>query len=127
MTQSANKPIKKSHNLIIKSFKHAINGVKHVFKNERNFRLHILSSVLVLILAFYFDCDLIEFAFLTIIIAIVLVSEMINSAIEYTWDKLEPNHHPVVGVIKDTMAGSVLIASISAFIIGIIIVLRHLI
>ena len=126
MTNPANNSSGKPIVLFFKSFGHAIRGIKHVFKNERNFRLHILSSVLVLILATYFNCDSVEFALLLIVISIVLALEMINSAIEYTWNKLEPNHHPVVGIIKDAMAGSVLIASISAFIVGIIIVLRHI-
>ena len=126
MTNPANNSTGKPIILFFKSLGHAIGGIKHVFKNERNFRLHVLSSVLVLILAFYFKCDLLEFVLLIIIISIVLALEMINSAIEYTWNKLEPNHHPVVGIIKDAMAGSVLIASISAFIVGIIIVLRHI-
>ena len=102
-------------------------GIKHVFKNERNFRFHTIISIIVLILAIYLECDLIELALLIIVISIVLVSEMVNSAIEYTWDKLEPNHHPVVGIIKDAMAGSVLIASVSAVLVAVIIIFRHLI
>jgi len=127
MTNSNNEQHTGFFSLFFKSFGYALNGIKHVFKNERNFRLHILSSVLVLIFAFYFNCDLIEFALLVIVMSVVLITEIINSAIEYTWNKLEPNHHPVVGIIKDAMSGSVLIASISALIVGIIIVLRHLI
>ena len=126
MINPANNSKEKPIISFFKSFRYAFKGIKHVFKNERNFRLHTLISILVLILAIYFNCDLIEFALLVIIISLVMSLEMINSAIEYTWNKLEPNHHPVVGIIKDAMAGSVLIASISAFIVGIIIVLRHI-
>lgn len=110
-----------------RSFSYAWMGIKHVFKNERNFRFHTIASVLVIVLALYLKCDLVEMALLVIVITIVLVSEMVNSAIEYTWNKLEPNHHPMVGIIKDVMAGSVLIASVSAVIVGIIIIFRHLI
>ncbi len=127
MTNSNNEQGMWSLGLVFKSFGYALNGIKHVFKNERNFRLHVLSSILVLICAFYFNCDLIEFALLVIVMSVVLITEIINSAIEYTWDKLEPNHHPVIGIIKDAMSGSVLIASLSALIVGIMVVLRHLI
>ena len=118
------KPTKHS---LFKSFSFAIHGISHVFKHERNFRIHTLSVILVLILAFLFKCDFIELSLLIIVMGMVLVAEMINSAIEYTWDKLEPNHHPVVGIIKDTMSGSVLIASLVAFFVGLLIVLRHII
>lgn len=113
------------NNSIFESFGHAFDGIKHVFRHERNFRLHVISSIFALVLAYLFNCDLIELALLIIVMAMVLVSEMINSAIEYTWDKLEPNHHPVVGVIKDAMSGAVLITAISALLVGIIIVIRH--
>jgi len=117
----------KKPNPFLKSFICAGKGIRHVFKNERNFRFHAVISIIVLILAIYLECDLIELALLIIVISIVLVSEMVNSAIEYTWDKLEPNHHPVVGIIKDAMAGSVLIASVSAVLVAVIIIFRHLI
>jgi undecaprenol kinase len=109
------------------SIKYAFKGIKHVFKNERNFRLHVLSAVLVFILAFYFKCDLLELSLLVIVVSIVLIAEIINSAIEYTWDKLEPRNHPVVGMIKDMMAGSVMLASIMAFIVGLLVAIRHII
>ena len=116
------KPTNKS---FLNSLKYAIRGIKYVFNNERNFRWHIASSIAVLLLAFFFNCNLIEFALLIIAISFVLVAEMINSAIEYTWDKLEPQHHPVVGMIKDIMAGSVVVASVSAVLIGLIVVMAH--
>ena len=121
------KSINKNPKPFFRSFINAYNGIQHVFKNEKNFRLHILIAILVLGSAILLNCDLIEFALLIVVIFIVLVAEMVNSAIEYTWDKLEPNHHPVVGLIKDTMAGSVLIASIGALSVGLIIIFRHLI
>lgn len=108
----------------LKSFGHAYNGIKHVFKNEKNFRLHTIIAVIVLFAGFYVRCSLLEIALLVVVISLVLVTEMINSAIEYTWDKLEPNHHPIVGVIKDVMAGSVLVASVSAVVIGLIIICK---
>ena len=118
---------KPTNSSFFQSLNYAFKGIKHIFKNERNFRLHIFSTIVVLFLAFYFKCDLVEVALLVIVISIVLVSEMINSAIEYTWDKLEPNHHPVVGMIKDMMAGAVMVAAGSALIVGLIIIIRHII
>jgi undecaprenol kinase len=111
----------------LNSLNYAFKGIKHVFRNERNFRLHTASSVIVLLLAVYFRCDLFEFIVLIIVISSVLVAEMINSAIEYTWNKLEPQHHPVVGMIKDIMAGSVMIASMAALIVGVLVIMRHMI
>jgi diacylglycerol kinase len=50
----------------------------------------------------------------------VLVVEMINTAFELVVDMLSPEFHPIAKIIKDVAAGAVLIASISAFVIGIL-------
>lgn len=121
-----NKSVNKNSGPFLKSFYYAFNGLLHIYKNERNFRFHLLSGALALFLAACLNFSLIEFSLLIIVISIVLITEIINSAIEYTWDKLEPNHHPVVGIIKDVMSSSVLVASLSALAVGLMIVINHL-
>ncbi len=116
---------KPDHNLM-KSIHCAVNGIKHVYKNEKNFRKHIIISIIVLFVSFYLNLNNTDFAIIIFVMAFVLVSEMINSVIEYTWDKLEPNHHPVVGIIKDAMAGVVLISSLASIIIGILIFVKYI-
>ena len=111
---------------ILNSFKYALKGIKYVIKNEGNFRIHLILTALILVVCSLLKFNYIEFLLIIIAITLVLVTEMINSAIEYTWNKLEPNHHPVVGIIKDVMAGSVLVSSIGAIIIGLTIIIRHL-
>jgi diacylglycerol kinase (ATP) len=54
-------------------------------------------------------------------IALVLVSEIFNTAIERLVDIVSPEHHPKAGIIKDIAAGAVLVASIVAVLIGVFI------
>ena len=116
---------KPDHN-IIKSITCASRGIKHVYKNEKNFRKHIFVSIIVLLLSIYLNLENTDLAIIIFVITFVIVSEMINSVIEYTWDKLEPNHHPVVGIIKDAMAGVVLVSSVASVIIGILIFIKYI-
>ncbi|MFM2383468.1 MAG: hypothetical protein RIQ72_40 [Candidatus Parcubacteria bacterium] len=101
------------------SIGHAWHGIKVVYTRERNFKIHCLIAVAVILLGFVISFSPLQWILITICIGFVLSLEVTNSVIEYTWNHLEPNHHPVVGIIKDAMAGAVLIASIAAAIAGI--------
>lgn len=110
----------------INSFKYAYWGLKKVFIEEQNFQMHILSGIVVLILSvFVFNFSYIELAITLICIALVLTAEIINTAIENTWDHLEPNHHPVVKSVKDMMAGTVMLVSVFVTIVWVIIIIHH--
>lgn len=110
----------------LNSFKYAYFGLKKVFKEEQNFKIHILSGIIVLLLSFFiFHLDYIELSITLLCIALVLSTEIINTAIENTWDHLEPNHHPVVKSVKDMMAGTVALVSIFSAIIWLLIISHH--
>ncbi|MFD2046098.1 diacylglycerol kinase family protein [Ornithinibacillus salinisoli] len=100
---------------------YAWNGIKEVFRSELNFRLHIVAAIVVICSGVICHLTKIEWAFILICIAIVLITEIVNSAIEKMMDFLNPEHHPSVKVIKDIAASSVLIAAFFAAIIGTII------
>ncbi len=51
----------------------------------------------------------------------VLVSEALNTAIEYLADKVSPESHPLIGKAKDVGAAAVLVAAIAAALVGTII------
>ena len=106
---------------LFKSFKYAIRGLVKVFKEEQNLRVQLLAGIIALILAQYFQIKAIEWCILIIIILIVLLMEIINSAVERITDVLKPRINTYVKEIKDIMAAAVMLASIFAVIIGAII------
>lgn len=105
----------------ILSFKYAIKGIKTVLWAEQNFRIHLLATFIVIALGFYLNVSNQDWLWLTLAIALVLVTEMINTAIEQLVDLAEPNHNPNAGKIKDIAAGAVLVSAITSAIIGAII------
>lgn len=107
-------------------FRYAWNGIKEVYKTEKNFRIHLMIALIVIGAAFVLELSPLEWTAIMIVIAIVLSLEMINSAIEKLLDHIAPEQHPVIGSIKDITAGAVLVASIGSVIIGIIIFLPKL-
>ena len=107
-----------------RSFSHAIRGFKCVFR-EQNFKVQIIFSIAVLILILLFDLRIWETVVLIMMITLVLVLEIINSIFERIMDILQPRVHPYAKTVKDMMASAVLVASLGAFLIGLLIFWPH--
>lgn len=102
----------------LQSFRHAINGIRSFLRSEPNGRIHLAATVVVIIAGIWLDCTGGEWALLMIVMAMVWVTEMLNTAVEKTMDHITPEQHPGVKQIKDIAAGAVLIAAITAAIVG---------
>lgn len=105
---------------ILKSFKYAIKGIIYTLKNERNMRIHTTVSFCVFILSLFFNLSIEKYLILFLTMALVMVTEVINSAIESLIDIYSKNYNSTAKVAKDVAAGAVLIASGFAVIIGIV-------
>lgn len=105
---------------ILQSFSSAFRGLRHMLR-ERNFVIQVALGLLALILVFVFKLTWIELIVIILLIGFVLSLETINSAGEKVLDLITREHHPEVAVIKEILAGSVLIASITALVIGMLI------
>lgn len=103
---------------IIQSFNSAIEGFIYVVKTQRNMRLHFLIAILALLLGIYLNLEKMEVLFLLVSICFVLLSEMINTAMEMNTNLISDGFNPVVRIIKDITAGCVLLASINALVVG---------
>jgi diacylglycerol kinase (ATP) len=103
---------------LLESFNFAFEGVIHVLRTQRNLRIHFLIAVGVLIAALSFDVGRIELIALLLAISFVLITEMVNSAIEAAVDVASTSFDPMAKLAKDIAAGAVLIAAINAVAIG---------
>ncbi len=100
------------------SIGNALNGIRQALRSERNLRIHCAAAGLVALIGIWLEWGYVKWSLAILAIAAVLSAEMTNTAIEYTWNHLDPNHHPVIASIKDVMAGAVLIMAIGAAIVG---------
>jgi diacylglycerol kinase len=121
--QTTHKSEKEAFNVVkrARSFKHAVNGLKIFLKTTHNAWIHFSVATIAVYLGFYFHITTTEWLFLIIAIGFVLVAECFNTAIEFDIDLTSPDYHPYAKYTKDVAAGAVLIASISAAIVGLII------
>lgn len=109
----------------IESFKNAFNGLRYVWREEKNFRIQVIVGILVIIGMGIFGFSHLEMSLFIIAITLVLVAETINTAFEDTLNKIEPNQNPVIGKIKDISAGVVVLCVLSAICIGILVLISH--
>ena len=103
------------------SFMDCINGLEFVITNEENFRREIIIGIITLILSYILKISQTEYIIVLIMIALVLTSEVINTAIEKTVDLYTNKYNETAKIAKDVSAFAVLLMSIFAIIIGIII------
>lgn len=119
--------MKKSKTPLTNSFKSAFLGIKEILRIERNFQIHILIGFLVILIAFLLGISKNDSIIIFLIIGMVLAVEIINSGFELMFDILHPHNlrskeqDLAVQVIKDMLAGAVLIVVIAATVIGILI------
>jgi diacylglycerol kinase (ATP) len=92
----------------------AIEGIIYSVKTQRHMRYHLSAALAALILSLVLNIARIEFILLCMAIVLVLVTELLNTAIETTVDLISEEYHPKAKLAKDIAAGVVLTASIGA-------------
>ncbi len=104
----------------IKSCGWAMHGLRTVWREEVNFRIEVSISLAVIALGIYLKFLTLEWIILIACIGAVLGAEIVNTAVEDLCNKVEPNHDPLIGKVKDMMGGLVLLVAFFAGAIGVL-------
>ena len=107
----------------IESFRHAFAGLWYVLRTQRNAWIHAIATLVVIVIGLWLKIEWRDWALLILAILVVWLAEIINTALEAITDLASPEIHPLARVGKDVGAGAVLLASITAFIIGILVLM----
>lgn len=92
----------------------------------RNFRVMLAAAAVVIVLGFSLEISGVEWALVTLAMGLVLALELLNTAGEELVDILSPGHDPRYGLVKDILAGAVLIAALVAAVVGALVFLPKL-
>jgi len=109
------------HKTLFKSFYYACNGLMHALKGDQNFRIHIAAALIVITASIFFDVNPFEMGILGVMIVLVMVTEMINTAIEHMVDLISKEYSEDAKIAKDVSAGMVLLSSLGAVVVGFLI------
>jgi len=102
----------------VNSFKYAFNGLRLLFIEEHNARIHAVAALCAILAGILFKISLVEWIAVTFAIGLVFVVETVNSSIENTADLISIEKNNKIKRIKDLSAAAVLISSICALVIG---------
>lgn len=102
----------------ISSVKDCLNGFSYIITSEHNFKREIVLGILALILSFVLKVTKIEFIIILLVIALVIVSEIFNTAIEKVVDLYTKNYNETARIAKDVSALAVLTMCMFALAIG---------
>lgn len=99
---------------VLFAFKNSGKGFKFLIKNEAAFQQELALAVLLAPLSFIISQNLTELALLLITLAIVLIVEVLNTAVEAVVDRIGLEHHELSGLAKDLGSAAVLISLLLA-------------
>ena len=108
------------HPSLLTSFRCASAGLLDVFHTQRNFRIHLSSAALALLLAAWLNLPRPQWPCLILVIGMVLSAEVFNTSAEILVDLTSPEYHPLAKRVKDVAAGAVLLAAMFAVIVGLL-------
>ena len=103
------------------SFRYAIEGLGYALLTQRNMRIHVVMAIGITTTAILLHLPTRDIAVLLLTAMIVIVSEMINTAIESAIDLFQRKRHPLAKIAKDVAAGAVFISAVGATAIGLLI------
>ena len=118
---------KKEIKSLANSFKYAGQGIWASFKSERNMKIHVFMMMLVVLLGFLLKISLAEWIVCVILFALVIGSELFNTAIEAVVDMISLEKSSKAKLAKDISAGAVLVFAIASAIIGFLIFIPKII
>ena len=110
-----------SVNTWVMRFNYAFQGITIFFRTEHNARVHLLSTIAVIILSVIKGVTKTETIALMFAVGFVWVSELFNTAIEQLADMISVKFDARIKTIKDVAAGAVLLSAIVALITGMLI------
>lgn len=103
------------------AFKHAFAGWHYVITTQRNAWIHAVASIVVFITCFWLQISLKDWALIIIAVGLVWIAEFINTGLEAITDLAMEHIHPLAKVGKDVGAAGVLLAALTAVLIGLIV------
>lgn len=103
------------------SLRCALRGIVRVVQTQRNARIHLGCTLLVILVGLVLKCDRSDWLWLALAMALVWISEIFNSAIEVLSDRVTREEDPLIRDAKDMAAGAVTVAAIFAVVVAMLI------
>ena len=108
----------------VKSLGHAFDGIRSALKTERNLRIHLLLSLVAVAIGIYTGITAVTWSLVIFAIGFVIASELFNTAVERLGDEAaDGKENQTVKAAKDVAAAGVLVSALTAFVMGLLILI----
>ncbi|MCB1786599.1 MAG: diacylglycerol kinase [Chromatiaceae bacterium] len=108
---------------IVRAFRYSLQGLGACYRHEAAFRQEVLAALLIVPLGLWLGRDGGERALLVGSWCLVMVVELLNSAVEATVDRFGPDHHELSGRAKDIGSAAVLLTIVLAAVVWLLVLL----
>ncbi|MFC0212085.1 diacylglycerol kinase family protein [Paenibacillus chartarius] len=104
-----------------RSLRYAYEGIQYALSTQANMKFHFVAAFAVLLAALLVKLSRTDILFLLLAVTLMIVTELINTAVEKAVDLAMPDRHPLAKIAKDVAAASVLVSAVFAVIVGMIV------
>jgi diacylglycerol kinase len=109
----------------LRSIAFAVDGLGFLLRHEPNMRLHLGAALVVTAAGIRLGLSMTEWQWIILAIALVLMTEALNTAVEQTCNAVSREFLPAIKAAKDVAAGAVLISAAAAALIGAFVFVPH--
>jgi undecaprenol kinase len=88
----------------------ALEGLLAAWKSEKSIRMHGMTIAVAILLLFWLGPEPVWWALMALAMGMMLITELLNTAVEKLTDRLHPDIHPDIKIVKDVLAGAVFVA-----------------
>lgn len=108
---------------LLNAFRYSCSGIKEAYRNEDAFRQETLLAAILLPLAFWLDATAVGRALMIGSVLLLLIVELLNSAIEATVDRISLDDHRLAKRAKDIGSAAVLVTIVNLILVWLLILL----
>ncbi|MFH8133034.1 diacylglycerol kinase [Pantoea osteomyelitidis] len=111
---------------IINAAGYSWKGLRAAWQHEAAFRQEVLAAIVAIVIACWIDVDVISRVLMIGAVVLVVIVEILNSAIEAVVDRIGQERHPLAGQAKDMGSAAVLLSILLALFVWITLLWTHL-
>lgn len=110
---------------IVAAFGYSMNGLRRSWKTEAAFRQESMLAILMVPAALWLGNTAVQKSLLILVVLLVLVVELLNSAIEAAIDRIGPEQHELSGYAKDAGSAAVFVSLCAVGIVWLLIIVER--
>jgi diacylglycerol kinase (ATP) len=108
---------------LLNAFKYSCAGIREAYRNEDAFRQEVLLAIVLLPLAFWLKSEMLSRALMIACVLLLMIVELLNSAIEAAVDRISLDDHDLAKRAKDIGSAAVLVTLLNLVVVWILVLL----